>query len=141
MPHPVTFLWPQLLWLLLALPLLAALYIWLLRRKKTLALRYASLTIVKEAMGTGQRVRRQRRVHVQPERRRHHFGHGHEITVDVEREVRHKCRIDAEVAAGAEEECVAVARRLGDHLHAHDAIGARTIVDDDRLAQQFLQLG
>ena len=58
MPHPVTFLWPQLLWLLLALPLLVALYIWLLQRKKTLALRYASLSIVKEAMGTGQRVRR-----------------------------------------------------------------------------------
>ncbi|TAM35994.1 MAG: VWA domain-containing protein [Burkholderiaceae bacterium] len=58
MPPPVTFLWPQLLWLLLALPLLVALYIWLLHRKKKLALRYASLSIVKEAMGTGQRVRR-----------------------------------------------------------------------------------
>ncbi|MEO6972284.1 MAG: VWA domain-containing protein [Rhodoferax sp.] len=58
MPHPVTFLWPQLLWLLLALPLLVALYIWLLHRKKKLALRYASLSIVKEAMGAGQRARR-----------------------------------------------------------------------------------
>jgi Ca-activated chloride channel family protein len=36
---------------LLALPLLVLVYIWLLRRKKKLALRYASLSIVKEALG------------------------------------------------------------------------------------------
>jgi Ca-activated chloride channel family protein len=48
---PVTFLWPQLLWLLLALPLLILLYVWLLRRRKQTALRYASLSIVREAMG------------------------------------------------------------------------------------------
>ena len=52
------FIWPQFLWLLLALPLLVLLYIWLLRRKKKLALRYASLSIVKEAMGTGRSIRR-----------------------------------------------------------------------------------
>ncbi|WP_309683451.1 VWA domain-containing protein [Polaromonas sp.] len=52
------FLWPQFLWLLLALPLLVLLYLWLLRRKKKMALRYASLSIVKEAMGVGQSVRR-----------------------------------------------------------------------------------
>ena len=50
---PMTFLWPQFLWLLLALPLLVGLYLWLLRRKKKLALRYASLSIVKEALGAG----------------------------------------------------------------------------------------
>jgi Ca-activated chloride channel family protein len=55
---PITFLWPQFLWLLLAVPLLVLLYLWLLRRKKKLALRYASLSIVKEAMGTSQSVRR-----------------------------------------------------------------------------------
>jgi Ca-activated chloride channel family protein len=54
----MTFLWPQFLWLLLALPLLVLLYIWLLRRKKKMALRYASLSIVREAMGTGQNFRR-----------------------------------------------------------------------------------
>lgn len=54
----MTFLWPQFLWLLLALPLLVFLYIWLLRRKKKMALRYASLSIVREAMGTGQNFRR-----------------------------------------------------------------------------------
>jgi Ca-activated chloride channel family protein len=59
---PMTFLWPQFLWLLLALPLLVAVYIWLLRRKKKLTLRYASLSIVREAMGKGQGFRR----HVPP---------------------------------------------------------------------------
>jgi Ca-activated chloride channel homolog len=52
------FLWPQFLWLLLALPVLVALYVLLLRRKKKLAVRYASLSIVKEAMGGGSQVRR-----------------------------------------------------------------------------------
>ncbi len=59
---PVTFLWPSLLWLLLVLPLLVLLYIWLLRRKKKMALRYASLSIVRQAMGRGQGFRR----HVPP---------------------------------------------------------------------------
>ncbi|MGJ7510827.1 VWA domain-containing protein [Variovorax sp. GT1P44] len=54
----MTFLWPQFLWLLLAIPLLVLLYVWLMRRKKKLALRYASLSIVREAMGAGQTVRR-----------------------------------------------------------------------------------
>lgn len=58
MTSPITFLWPQFLWLMLAVPLLVLLYLWLLRRKKKLALRYASLSIVKEAMGTSQSVRR-----------------------------------------------------------------------------------
>jgi Ca-activated chloride channel family protein len=58
----MNFLWPQFLWLMLALPLLVVLYLWLLRRKKKMALRYASLSIVKEAMGAGQTVRR----HVPP---------------------------------------------------------------------------
>jgi Ca-activated chloride channel family protein len=52
------FQWPEFLWLMLALPLLVLLYLWLLRRKKKTALRYASLSIVKEAMGPGQTIRR-----------------------------------------------------------------------------------
>lgn len=52
------FLWPQNLWLLAALPVLVLLYVWMLRRKKKMAVRYASLSIVKEAMGTGQQLRR-----------------------------------------------------------------------------------
>ena len=42
----------------LLVPLLLLLYVWLLRRKKKLALRYASLSIVKEALGTSQSIRR-----------------------------------------------------------------------------------
>ena len=54
----MTFLWPSMLWLLLATPVLITAYIWLLRRKKKAALRYASLTMVKDAMAAGQRFRR-----------------------------------------------------------------------------------
>ena len=54
----MTFLWPQFLWLLLLLPLLVLVYVWLLRRKKKAALRYASLSIVREAMGKGPGFRR-----------------------------------------------------------------------------------
>lgn len=52
------FLWPDMLWLLAAVPALVAVYLFLLRRKKKAALRYASLNLVKEAMGAGQRFRR-----------------------------------------------------------------------------------
>src|SRR6516162_6794523 len=54
----MTFQWPEALWLLFLLPLLVALYFWVLGRKKKFALRYASLDIVKEAMGKGIGVRR-----------------------------------------------------------------------------------
>jgi len=56
------FLWPTLLWLLLAVPIVVALYVLALRRRKKAALRYASLDVVREAMGAGQNVRR----HVPP---------------------------------------------------------------------------
>ena len=62
MTIPVSFLWPQFLWALLAIPVLVMVYLWLLKRKKKLALRYASLSIVKEAMGAGMHWRR----HVPP---------------------------------------------------------------------------
>ncbi len=58
----MTFLWPELLWLLLAIPALIGAYILLLRRKKKQVLRYASLGMVRDAMGAGQRFRR----HVPP---------------------------------------------------------------------------
>ena len=56
------FTWPEFLWLLALVPVLVALYVYLLRRKKKLAVRYANLAMVKEAMGAGQRFRR----HVPP---------------------------------------------------------------------------
>jgi len=46
----MNFQWPQFLWLLAALPLLVLMYVWLMRRKKKTALKYASLSIVKQAM-------------------------------------------------------------------------------------------
>ncbi|NMM10171.1 MAG: VWA domain-containing protein [Polaromonas sp.] len=54
----MTFLWPQFLWLLLTIPVLIAVYVWLLGRKKKMALQYASLSIVREAMGKSQSIRR-----------------------------------------------------------------------------------
>jgi len=54
----MTFIWPEMLWLMLVLPMLVAAYLLVLRRKKKLALRYASLAIVREAMGMGSRVKR-----------------------------------------------------------------------------------
>jgi Ca-activated chloride channel homolog len=57
----MTFLWPEMLWLLAAVPALVALYILILRRKRKLAVRYASLSLVKDALA-GQSFRR----HVPP---------------------------------------------------------------------------
>ena len=54
----MVFLWPTLLWLLLAVPLLVLLYWWLLHRRKKMALSYSSLALVREALGPGQRLRR-----------------------------------------------------------------------------------
>jgi len=54
----MTFLWPEMLWFMLALPLLVAAYVWILQRKKKLAVRYANLAMVREAMGASQRIRR-----------------------------------------------------------------------------------
>lgn len=45
----MTFLWPQYLWSLLALPLLPLLYLWLLRRRGKPALRYSNLDAVRAA--------------------------------------------------------------------------------------------
>ncbi len=45
----MNFLWPQLLWLMLVLPLLPAFYLWLLRRRGKPALRYSNLDVVRAA--------------------------------------------------------------------------------------------
>jgi len=56
----MNFLWPQNLWLMLALPLLPAFYIWVLRRRTKPALRFSSLGVVRDALN------RQWRRHVPP---------------------------------------------------------------------------
>lgn len=47
----MNFLWPQNLWWLLLLPLLPALYLWLLRRRAKPALRFSQLGLVRAAQG------------------------------------------------------------------------------------------
>lgn len=44
------FLWPWLLLLHLLIPLLIAVYIWVLRRKRKFAVRYSSLSLIREAL-------------------------------------------------------------------------------------------
>jgi Ca-activated chloride channel homolog len=54
----MSFIWREALWLLLALPVLPALYaLWLYRRRK-LAVRYSSIEFARAAEAPGQRVRR-----------------------------------------------------------------------------------
>jgi Ca-activated chloride channel family protein len=54
----MSFVWPQMLWLLLAAPVMVAIYVWAQRRRRKAALRYASLGLVREALGKRQRFRR-----------------------------------------------------------------------------------
>ena len=58
----MSFLWPNLLWSLLALPALVLLYLWLLRRRRRSTVRLASLGVAKAALGKGPGWRR----HVPP---------------------------------------------------------------------------
>jgi Ca-activated chloride channel family protein len=58
----MTFMWPTLLWTLLALPALVLLYFWILRRRRKAPVRLASIGIVKLAAGKGPGWRR----HVPP---------------------------------------------------------------------------
>jgi Ca-activated chloride channel homolog len=58
MESDMRFLWPELLWLLLLLPILVFVYVALLRRRKKLALQYGGLSTVKAAMNAGQRFKR-----------------------------------------------------------------------------------
>jgi Ca-activated chloride channel family protein len=54
----VSFIWPWALGLLLVIPLLAGLYAWMQTRRRKYALRYASVSLVREAVGPGPGVRR-----------------------------------------------------------------------------------
>jgi Ca-activated chloride channel family protein len=54
----MNFIFPLGLWLTLIVPILIALYIWAQRRRQKYALRYASLSLVKEALGRGPGIRR-----------------------------------------------------------------------------------
>ncbi len=54
----MTFIWPLLLFTLILIPLLIGAYIWLLRRRKKMAVSYANLALVKQAMRKGPSWRR-----------------------------------------------------------------------------------
>jgi Ca-activated chloride channel family protein len=54
----MTFLFPELLWLLVILPALAAAYVLLLRRRKKYAVRHPNVALLREALGAGSTVRR-----------------------------------------------------------------------------------
>lgn len=58
----MSFLWPDMLWLLLLLPLLVLLYVWLLRKRRRNTVRLASLAVARAALGKGPGWRR----HVPP---------------------------------------------------------------------------
>ncbi|MDB5905706.1 MAG: hypothetical protein JWM26_4584 [Betaproteobacteria bacterium] len=54
----MTFIWPQLLWLLLVVPVVVAGYVFVVRRKAKSAARYANLTMLREAVGRAPAMRR-----------------------------------------------------------------------------------
>jgi Ca-activated chloride channel family protein len=54
----MTFIWGNMLWLLLIIPALVVIYVLLQWRKKEYALRYANLSIVKQAMGKNRSYKR-----------------------------------------------------------------------------------
>jgi Ca-activated chloride channel family protein len=56
------FLWPHLLWLLALVPAFVAAYLYVLRRRKKAVVRYASLAMIRDALGPAQTLRR----HVPP---------------------------------------------------------------------------
>lgn len=51
------FIWPELLWLLLLIPLLAVGYILVLRRKRRVAVHYPSLDLIRSALSSRQKIR------------------------------------------------------------------------------------
>jgi Ca-activated chloride channel family protein len=58
----MSFQWPNMLWALLAVPVLIGLYLWLLGRRKRSTVRLASISVAREALGRGPGWRR----HVPP---------------------------------------------------------------------------
>jgi Ca-activated chloride channel family protein len=54
----MAFLWPVFLYFLVIIPLIIAAYIWMLRRRRRYAVRYSSLSLVREALPHQSRLRR-----------------------------------------------------------------------------------
>lgn len=54
----MSFIWPQALYALLLIPLLLAVYLWMQRRRARYAVRFASVAMVRQAVGKGPGIRR-----------------------------------------------------------------------------------
>src|SRR3954468_15054318 len=54
----MTFLWPEGLWMLALVPVMVAIYVLILRRRKQTALAYSNFALVREALGKGPGLRR-----------------------------------------------------------------------------------
>jgi Ca-activated chloride channel homolog len=54
----MTFLWPGFLYFLILVPVLIPIYIWVLRRPRRYAVRYSSLTLLRDSLPRGSRFRR-----------------------------------------------------------------------------------
>ncbi len=54
----MNFVWPQLLWLMLIVPVMVLVYLWLLRRKAAHSVAYSQLGLLKVAMGAQSRYKR-----------------------------------------------------------------------------------
>ena len=54
----MSLLWPDFLYLLFLIPLIVGVYIWLLRRRRRFAIRYSSLSLIREAAGQQSWLRR-----------------------------------------------------------------------------------
>ena len=54
----MSFIWPQALFALIAIPVLIAVYVWMQRRRARYAVRFASVGLVRQAIGKGPGIRR-----------------------------------------------------------------------------------
>ena len=83
---------------------------------------------------------RQRRIDREHELIRDQGRDRSEILQRIERHLRVQVRIDRDQAVLAQQQRVAVGRRLRDHVAGDVAVGARMILDDDRRAEQLGKL-
>src|SRR5581483_4638074 len=54
----MSFMWPMALLGLLVIPVLAGLYVWMQRRRRRYAVRFASVSLLRDAVGKGPGIRR-----------------------------------------------------------------------------------
>ena len=119
----MSFQWPELLWGLALLPLLVAAYAWLQRRRKRLALRYANLSLVREALARGPGWRR----HVPPAL----------ILVAIALMIVATARPEGEVTLPTKQETIVVAMDVSGSMRATDVQPSR-IVAAQEAARAFV---